>query len=151
MKAIGKYIFRQLVITTLIVTVSLTVIVSLFGSLRLIDFILNRGLPISVLFELIMYRVPGFLTTILPIAIVAAVLSVYNRLLNDSELVIMRASGFSQWSIAAPGIILALFTMAISFPLHLYLTPLMYSNFKAKQYIYPVSYTHLTLPTICSV
>ena len=39
MKAISKYIFRQLVITTLIVTVSLTVIVSLFGSLRLIDFI----------------------------------------------------------------------------------------------------------------
>jgi lipopolysaccharide export system permease protein len=145
MKAISKYIFRQLVITTLIVTVSLTVIVSLFGSLRLIDFILNRGLPISVLFELIAYRAPGFLTTILPIAVVAAILSVYNRLLNDSELVIMRASGFSQWSIAAPGIVLALFTMAISFPLHLYLTPLMYSNFKAKQYIYRNAFSSILL------
>jgi lipopolysaccharide export system permease protein len=57
----------------------------------------------------------------------------------------MRASGFSQWSIAAPGVILALFTMAISFPLHLYLTPLMYSNFKAKQYIYRNAFSSILL------
>ena len=136
MKAISRYIFRQLVIATLFVAVALTIIVSLFGSLRLVDFIINRGLPISVLFELIAFRVPGFLTIVLPIATVAAILSVYNKLLNDSELVVMRASGVSQWSVAAPGIVLALCVMAISFPLYLYITPLMYSNFKAQQFDY---------------
>jgi lipopolysaccharide export system permease protein len=136
MKAISRYIFRQLVIATLFVAVALTIIVSLFGSLRLVDFIINRGLPISVLFELIAFRIPGFLTIVLPIATVAAILFVYNRLLNDSELVVMRASGVSQWSVAAPGIALALCIMAISFPLYLYVTPLMYSNFKAQQFDY---------------
>jgi lipopolysaccharide export system permease protein len=136
MKAISRYIFRQLVIATLFVAIALTIIVSLFGSLRLIDFIINRGLPISVLFELISFRIPGFLTIVLPIATVAAILAVYNRLLNDSELVVMRASGVSQWSVAAPGIVLALCVMAISFPLYLYVTPLMYSNFKAQQFDY---------------
>ncbi|NKB48560.1 MAG: LPS export ABC transporter permease LptF [Alphaproteobacteria bacterium] len=136
MRAISRYIFRQLVIATLFVAIALTIIVSLFGSLRLVDFIINRGLPISVLFELIAFRVPGFLTIVLPVATVAAILAVYNRLLNDSELVVMRASGISQWSVAAPGVGLALCIMAISFPLYLYVTPLMYSNFKAQQFDY---------------
>lgn len=136
MTAIGRYIFRQLVIAALFVAMVLTLIVSLFGSLRLVDFIINRGLPVSVLFELIGFRVPGFLAIILPIATVAAILAVYNKLLNDSELVVMRASGISQWSVAAPGIALALCVTAISFPLYLYVTPLMYSNFKAQQFSY---------------
>ncbi len=71
-----------------------------------------------------------------PIATVAAILAVYNRLLNDSELVVMRASGVSQWSVAAPGIVLALCVMAISYPLNLYVMPLSYSNFKAQKFDY---------------
>jgi lipopolysaccharide export system permease protein len=136
MTAISRYIFRQLVIAALFVAVALTLIVSLFGSLRLVDFIINRGLPVSVLFELISFRIPGFLAIILPIATVAAILVVYNELLNDSELVVMRASGVSQWAVATPGIVLALCVMAMSFPLYLYVTPLMYSQFKAKQFSY---------------
>jgi len=136
MTAISRYIFRQLVIAALFVAIALTLIVSLFGSLRLIDFIINRGLPISVMLELISFRIPGFLAIILPIATVGAILAVYNKLLNDSELVVMRASGVSQWSLAAPGIALALCVTAISFPLYLYVTPLMYSNFKAQQFDY---------------
>jgi len=136
MTAISRYIFRQLVIALLFVAMTLTLIVSLFGSLRLVDFIINRGLPLSVLFELIAFRVPGFLAIILPIATVVAILAVYNKLLNDSELVVMRASGVSQWSVAAPGIVLALCVTAISFPLYLYVSPLMYSNFKAQQFNY---------------
>lgn len=136
MKAISRYIFRQLFVTTLLVTVALTLIVSLFGSLRLVDFIINRGLPVSVLFELITFRVPGFLTIVLPIATVAAVLLVYNKLLNDSELVVMRASGISQWALASPGIALAICIAAISYPLYLYVTPAMYAQFKAQQFSY---------------
>jgi lipopolysaccharide export system permease protein len=136
MTAINRYIFRQLVIAAIFVAVVLTLIVSLSGSLRLIDFIINRGLPVSVLFELIGFRVPGFLAIILPFATVAAILAVYNKLLNDSELTVIRASGVSQWSIAAPGIILALCVTAISFSLYLYITPLMYSDFKTQQFSY---------------
>ena len=117
MKSISRYIFRQLLTTTTFVAVVLTIIVSLFGSLRLVDFIINRGLPVSVLFELIAFRVPGFLAIVLPLAIVAAILSVYNRLSTDSELVVMRASGVSQWTLATPGIVLALLTMALSLSL----------------------------------
>ncbi len=136
MKAISRYIFRQLVIAALFVAVTLTLIVSLFGSLRLVDFIINRGLPVSVLFELLSFRVPGFLAIVLPLATVAAILAVYNRLLNDSELVVMRASGVSQWSVAAPGIALAVCVAAISFPLYLYVTPATYAKFKEQQFTY---------------
>ena len=145
MKSISRYIFRQLLTTTTFVAVVLTIIVSLFGSLRLVDFIINRGLPVSVLFELIAFRVPGFLAIVLPLAIVAAILSVYNRLSTDSELVVMRASGVSQWTLATPGIVLALLTMALSFPLNFYVSPLMYSNFKAQQIDYRNAFSSILL------
>ena len=145
MKSISRYIFRQLLTTTTFVAVVLTIIVSLFGSLRLVDFIINRGLPVSVLFELIAFRVPGFLAIVLPLAIVAAILSVYNRLSTDSELVVMRASGVSQWTLATPGRVLALLTMALSFPLNFYVSPLMYSNFKAQQIDYRNAFSSILL------
>ena len=45
---------------------------------------------------------------ILPIAVFAAVMFTYNRLLVDSELVVLRAGGCSQFMIARPAIILAI-------------------------------------------
>ena len=57
MTAISRYIFRQLVIAALFVAAVMTLIVSLFGSLPIVDSIINRGLPISVLFELLAFRV----------------------------------------------------------------------------------------------
>lgn len=136
MTAISRYIFRQLVIAATFVAVVLTLIVSLFGSLRLVDFIINRGLPLSVLFELIGFRIPSFLAIVLPVAVVAAILVVYNKLFSDSELVVMRASGLSQLAVAGPGIILALAVTAIAYPLYLYVTPLTYTKYKEREFSY---------------
>ena len=136
MTAISRYIFRQLAITAVFVAVVLTLIVALFGSLRLVDFIINRGLPLSVLIELVGFRIPTFLAIVLPIAVVAAILVVYNRLLSDSELVVMRASGLSQLALAGPGIALALIVTVLAYPLYLYVTPVTYSQYKQREFNY---------------
>ncbi len=136
MNSIGIYIFRQLALATLFVAGALTLLISLFGSLRLIDFIVNRGLPISVLFEMSALNLPKFLAVILPIAIFAAVLVVYNKLTNDSELVVMRAAGVSQLTLARPGLMLGIAGMLIGYALHLYLVPMTIHTFKLQQFNY---------------
>lgn len=145
MKSIGKYIFRQLVLATVFVTAVLTVLVSLFGSLRLIDFIVNRGLPISVLFEMSALNLPKFVAVLLPIAVFAAVLVVYNKLRNDSELVVMRAAGISPLSLARPGLMLGLLCVIVAYALQLYLVPVSIHTFKQKETNYRNSYGSVLL------
>jgi len=145
MKSIGKYIFRQLVLATVFVTAVLTVLVSLFGSLRLIDFIVNRGLPISVLFEMSGLNLPKFIAVLLPIAVFAAVLVVYNKLRNDSELVVMRAAGISPLAMARPGLMLGLLCVVVAYAMHLYLVPASIHAFKQKETSYRNSYGSVLL------
>src|SRR3546814_16459099 len=108
MKAINRYILRQLALAALLISGVLTLLITLFGSLRLIDFIVNRGLPLTVLFEMSALNVPRFIAIVLPIAVFAAIVMVYTKLLNASELVVMRAAGLSQFALPGPGLALAL-------------------------------------------
>lgn len=136
MKAIDRYIFRQLALAAVFVIGVLTLLITLFGSLRLIDFIVNRGLPLTVLFEMSALNVPRFATIVLPIAIFAAIVVVYNKLLNDSELVVMRATGMSQFALARPGLLLALMGVVVGYGLQLYIAPVTLHAFKLQQFNY---------------
>ncbi len=96
MKSISRYLLAQLVVVTLAVTVVLTAVVWLIRSLRFIDLIVNRGLPVDTFFWLMILLLPSFMAVVLPIATFCAVLFVYNKLTMDSEMVAMRAAGLSQ-------------------------------------------------------
>ena len=145
MMSISQYIFRQLALATFFVVAVLTLLVSLFGSLRLIDFIVNRGLPITVLFEMSTLSLPKFVAILLPIAAFAAVLVVYNKLSNDSELVVMRAAGISPGTLARPGLLLGIIAVLIGYALQLYLVPATTHVFKLKQLSYRNSYGSVLL------
>ena len=92
MKRIDKYIFRQLLLTTLVVAAALTCVVWLTQSLRFVEMIVNRGLSAALFAYFTLLFLPAFLSVILPISLLAAVLFTYNRLLTDSELVVLRAA-----------------------------------------------------------
>ncbi|MDA0786776.1 MAG: LPS export ABC transporter permease LptF [Proteobacteria bacterium] len=145
MTSISGYIFRQLASAALFVAGALILLISLFGSLRLIDFIVNRGLPITVLFEMTALNLPKFMAVVLPIAIFAAIIVVYNKLTNDSELIVMRAAGVGQISLARPGLILGVLGVLIGYALQLYLVPAATHAFKLQQFNYRNSYGSVLL------
>jgi lipopolysaccharide export system permease protein len=145
MKGLHRYVLRQVLLTALFVAAAMTILITLFGSLRLVDFVINRGLPISVLFELIGLRIPGFLAIILPLATVTAVLVVYNRLINESELIVMRSAGMSQWALARPALAVALLITIASYAFTIYLTPLSFANFMERQTTYRNAYGSILL------
>ena len=133
MTRIYRYIFRQLLTTTLFVAVTLTCVVWLTQSLRFAEMIVNRGLSVSLFAYFTMLLLPSFLVVILPIALFVAVMFVYNRLLLDSELVVLRASGCSQFAIARPAITLTFFVTLFCYALNLYFMPVSYREFKDLQ------------------
>ncbi len=145
MNRLNRYVLRQLIVATLFVAVILTVIVSLIRSLRLVDFVVNRGLPGSIVIQFTALLIPSFLVIVLPIAVFTAVLFVYNKLLGDSELVIMRGAGLSQLALARPAITLALIATALSYSLHLFWLPASYGTFKELRYSYRDSVSSVLL------
>ena len=134
MTRIDRYIFRQLLATTLFVAITLTGVVWLTQSLRFVEMIVNRGLSASLFVYFTMLLLPSFLGVILPVALFVAILFIYNRLLVDSELVVMRAGGYSQYSLARPAISLTLIVTGACYALTLYLIPASYREFKDLQF-----------------
>src|SRR5277367_2330465 len=134
MSGLDRYILRQCLSGMIFVTGALTAAVWLAQSLRLVDLIVNRGLSAEVFLYLAMLIVPKFLDIVLPIGAFIAVLFVFNRLITESELVVMRSAGMSPFSLAKPvlelGAIAWVFLMALS----LYFLPASNRQFKDLQF-----------------
>lgn len=117
MKKLNTYIIKQIFIGFLLVSFSLMSIIWLTQSLRFVDLITNKGISIGLFAELTSLLMPRIFTILSPISVFAAVLFVYNRMLSDRELVVMKAAGISPWQNAKPavifGILLALFNVYV--------------------------------------
>jgi len=134
MTRIDRYIFRQLLLALLAVTVGLAALVWLTQSLRFIELVLDRGLSLRVFIELTGLLLPSFFAVILPITTFVVTLFNYVRLSSDRELVVMRAAGLSQWQLARPAIILALVSVGLCYALNLWLVPASQAAFRAWQF-----------------
>ncbi len=134
MSRIDSYIFRQLALSLLAVTVGLAALVWLTQSLRFIELVLDRGLSLAVFVELTSLMLPNFFAVILPITTFVVTLFVYLRLASDRELVVMRAAGLSQWRLARPALALALFAAGVVMMLNLWLVPVSHGAFREWQY-----------------
>lgn len=95
MKKLNRYIFWQIFVGFLLVVFSLLSMLWLTQSLRFVEMVTNKGLPIRLFVELTSLLMPRLFSVISPIAVFASVMFVYNRMLSDRELVIMQAAGIS--------------------------------------------------------
>jgi lipopolysaccharide export system permease protein len=145
MNGFTKYILRQLFVGMVLVTTALTCIIWLSQSLRFIEMIVNRGLSAGIFFYLTVLLLPNFLVIVLPIAIFLVVVFIYSKLISDRELVVMRASGLSQFSLAKPALILALLVVGFGYTLNLYLVPQSYTKFREMQWDIRYNYGHILL------
>ena len=145
MNKITRYMLKQVIGLTVFITVALCFAIWLTQSLRLIDLIVNRGLPLSLFFYMATLLLPRFLTIVLPIAVFCATLFTYNRLSSDSELVVLRAAGLSPMTIARAGLIAgALVSMAMAL-LNFYLLPASYREFKDLQHAIRSDYSNILM------
>jgi lipopolysaccharide export system permease protein len=134
MNGITRYILRQALAIMLFVAVSFTAAVWLVQSLRLIDLIVNRGLSLGLFLYLAILILPRFIDVVLPIAVFIAILFTYNRLMSESELIVMRATGMSQAALARPALIAGALGFAVLMSFSLYFLPAANRAFKDLQF-----------------
>ncbi|MCI0754677.1 LPS export ABC transporter permease LptF [Teichococcus vastitatis] len=134
MTRLDRYLFRQLGVALLAVTIGLAALVWLTQSLRFIELVLDRGLSLAVFIELTGLLLPSFFAVILPITTFVVLLFTYVRLTADRELVVMRAAGLSDWRLARPALAVAALATALCLFLQLWLVPVSHAAFRAWQF-----------------
>jgi lipopolysaccharide export system permease protein len=144
MNGFTRYVSRQLFVGMVLVTVGLTSIIWLSQSLRFVEMIVNQGVTAVTFIYLTMLMLPNFLTIILPIALFCVTLFVYAQLVSDREMLVMRAAGLSQLSLAKPALILAMLFVILGYALNLYLMPNSYRMFRELQWEIR-NYSHILL------
>jgi lipopolysaccharide export system permease protein len=145
MDSITKYVFRQVGGVMFFIALCLTLAIWLTQSLRFVDLIVNRGLPLASYLYLALLLLPRFLVIVLPVALFAAVLFTYNKLTMDSELIVCRAVGFSQAALARPALYLALGVTAVVYSMTIYFLPASYHAFKELQWSIRHEYQNVLL------
>ena len=133
MGQLHRYMFRQLVWWTIVVAATLTCVVWLTQSLRFVEMIVNTGLSATTFVTFTLLLLPSFLSLIGPIAVFAAIMFTYTKMLNDSEIVVLRATGMSPFKIGRPALILATLVMLLGYLNTIYLMPASFREFKDLQ------------------
>lgn len=115
MKKLYKYITKQLFVSFLLVTFCLMSILWLTQSLKFVDLITNKGLPVSLFLKLTSLLMPRLFSVISPIALFVGTLFVYNRMLSDRELIVAKAAGVNHLQLAKPAFFVGILLSLVSF------------------------------------
>lgn len=124
MDVFGRYVFRQIAASFLLIIVTLTMIVWLTLALRELSLLTSQGQGIILFLQMTALALPNTMALIAPNALLIACLFVFDRLNGDSELIIMSASGSPVWRLATPMFAFTLILAAILLFMAVYLQPL---------------------------
>lgn len=118
-----RYLSRQVLITMLAVTLILLLV---FMSGRFIKYLAQAasgGLAPDVLFQIMFYRLPGFLELILPLGFFLGILLAYGRMYLESEMTVMHACGYGRGDLLRSTLLMSVLVTACVGSLSLYFSP----------------------------
>ena len=97
---IRRYLVKQVVSTSLVVIALLTLIMMGGRLIKYFGVAAQGRLDASILFSIIGYRLPEFLTLILPLGFFIGLMLVFGRMYVDHEMAVMNGSGVSRHQLA---------------------------------------------------
>jgi|HubBroStandDraft_1064217.scaffolds.fasta_scaffold00007_99 lipopolysaccharide export system permease protein len=134
MNHITRYIFRQSLGLTVIVTLALSAAIWVISALRMVQLVVDRGDGLGIFFELMVLELPTILQLVVPIGCFIGALFTYNKMIGDSEMVVMRACGLSQSRLALPALLLGGVALLVMFSISVYFLPASKNAFKDLQF-----------------
>lgn len=123
MKIADKYILRQLIVGFTLILISLTLLVWLTQSLRMIDMIVSHGASVGVFLQMTLLALPNFIQILMPLAFFAVILFVFIRMQSDKELMVLKAVGMSPKQLIAPVMKMGSVLVVIGYFLSLWVIP----------------------------
>ena len=105
---IERYIFGRAMFATLVTLGSLAGVVWVVQALRKLDIITTKGAAVLLYLKLTTLAIPMLILAVIPIALLVATIHTVNSLNSNSELVVINASGASNWVLVKPMLAMAL-------------------------------------------
>jgi lipopolysaccharide export system permease protein len=123
MTLIDRYLFRQLLVPTVLALLALTAVAFLSQSLSALDLIVDQRQSLGVFLRVSALAMPELISLVLPVAVFVAAVIALNRLHTEHEIVVCFAGGMSRWNVVAPAIRLAAYAAVASLVLNLWVAP----------------------------
>lgn len=123
MTLFDRYVFRNLLLSCVVICGVLTVLIMLIQSIRFLELVMNSGATMGAFAGLMALSVPRFVEAVLPVSLMAGVLFFYNKVIMDSELLIMRSAGSSPLMLARPALVLCGAMMVFLFIISAWVAP----------------------------
>jgi hypothetical protein len=101
-KVLHRYIFREILVPFALGLGVFTFVLLLARLLKLIELVVNRGIPAATVGRVFLYLLPAFLEVTVPMAMLLAILVAFGRLSADSEITALRSSGVSLYQLIPP-------------------------------------------------
>lgn len=136
-----RYLFKNLLIATIFIAVTLAAVIFLTQSLRFLELVINSGASSTTFWILTFLALPRFFEIILPIALMAATVFVYNKLTMDSELVVMRSTGTAPLALARPALMVAVLTTLVLWMMTMWLGPSSLSSMQHMRQVVKAQYS----------
>ena len=114
MRIIDRYILRELLPPFVLGIGLFTSILLIARILKLVEMVVNRGVPLVDILKLFSYIMPQFLEVTVPMALLLAILVAFGRLSSDSEIIALRASGIGLYRLLVPVGVFALCTSILT-------------------------------------
>lgn len=145
MRQYERYLFSHLLWPTVVICASLTGLVWLMQTLKFLDFMVSRGLTVGDFLILTGLMLPSLLVMLIPISLAIGVIYTYNKLMVESELIVLGAVGVSRWQLAKPALTLGAFACLLCYGLALYLMPLANARFQDIRVFFRDKYASVLL------
>lgn len=123
MARFDTYLFKNLLIATVFITIVLSAVVFLTQSLKFLELVVESGASSLSFWYLTSLALPRFFEVIVPLAMMASVLFVFNKMNMDSEMVAIRSIGFSPFQIGRPALLLALLLTFMLYAVSMFAAP----------------------------
>ena len=143
MSIFDRYLFKNLFFATVFVALTLTMVILLTQSLRFLELVMDSGASSLMFWMLTFLALPRFFEIIVPIALMAATVFVYNKMTIDSELVVMRTVGVSPMILARPAFYMALLTTVFLLVMTTWVAPVSMANMQKMKYAVKAQYSSL--------
>ncbi|MSQ48327.1 MAG: LPS export ABC transporter permease LptF [Deltaproteobacteria bacterium] len=127
------FFFALLIFTSILLTVRI---------LKLVELVVNRGVPAQQVLKIFLYIIPTFLELTVPMSFLLAILWGLGRFSVDRELIALKSCGLSFRQLAVPVGHLTTVVLLGTFLLTLYVRP--WSNSALRQLFYEVTKTRAT-------
>jgi lipopolysaccharide export system permease protein len=101
-KVLHRYVFAEILVPFALGLGVFTFVLLLARLLKLIELVVNRGIPATTVARVFLYLLPAFLEVTVPMAMLLAILIAFGRLSADSEITALRSSGVSLYQLMPP-------------------------------------------------